>query len=280
MTPASLYKTPAGEHAVMDFYDRMLDQWPVPYTAQTIPTRHGSTFVITCGDPTAPPLILLHGAGTNAAIWREDAGVYSQYYRVVAVDLLGEPGKSAPNRPAWDSPAYAEWLDEVCDTLQITRAALVGISQGAWTALKFAVYRPERVEKLVLMTPGGVVPDKRGGIAELIGLSLLGRWGMRRIVQRMFGCQPVPAGIEPIMLVIMRQFKSRFGVLPVFSDDELRRLTMPVLLLGGTDDMLRDLPQIEARLRALIPHLSAQIIPGAGHALLNTVAPVSDFLRG
>src|SRR5689334_1051471 len=111
MTSASLYKSPAAEKAVMELYDKALAQWPVPYETQTLATRHGDTFVIACGNKNAPPLILLHGAGTNSITWRSDVTAYSQHYRVYAVDLIGEAGKSAPNRPSWDSPVYAEWLE-------------------------------------------------------------------------------------------------------------------------------------------------------------------------
>jgi pimeloyl-ACP methyl ester carboxylesterase len=99
MTSTSIYKTPAGEKAVMTLYDTLLDGWPVPYEKLTIPTRHGSTFVITSGEPAAPPLVLLHGAGANSAVWAGDVVEYSRHYRVYAPDLLGEPGKSAP-RPS------------------------------------------------------------------------------------------------------------------------------------------------------------------------------------
>ena len=161
MGTQSIYKSPAGEKAVMALYDNVLaDYWPAPYKALNIPTRHGDTFVIANGEESAPALVLLHGAGSNSAIWAGDVAVYSRQHRVYAVDLLGEPGKSASNRPAWDSPAYAEWLEDVFDALKLERAALLGVSQGGWTALKFATYQPERVAKLVLLCPGGIVPDR------------------------------------------------------------------------------------------------------------------------
>lgn len=93
-------------------------------------------------------------------MWAGDVAAYSRQYRVYAVDLPGEPGKSAPNRPAWDGPAYAEWLEDVLDALKIEKATLLGLSQGGWAALKFAVYQPQRVEKLVLLNPAGIAPDK------------------------------------------------------------------------------------------------------------------------
>ncbi|MBZ0286922.1 MAG: alpha/beta hydrolase, partial [Anaerolineae bacterium] len=97
MTVQSLYKSPAAEKAVMELYDNVLAQWPVPHETQTIPTRHGDTFVIASGSPVSPPLILLHGAGTNSAIWIGDVAAYSRDHRVYAVDLLGEAGRSSPN---------------------------------------------------------------------------------------------------------------------------------------------------------------------------------------
>lgn len=279
MTMQSLYKTSEGERAVMALYDTALSRWPVPYETRTIPTRHGDTFVIACGSETAPPLVLLHGAGTNSAIWAGDIMEYSRDYRVYMVDLLGEAGKSAPNRPAWDSPAFAVWLDNVLNGLRIDKTVLAGISQGAWTALKYAVYKPERVEKLALLTPGGVVPDKMSFLLKAIGLSLLGKWGARRMVHMIYGSQPIPDGVEDIITIVTSNFKPRVGVLPIFTDEELRRLTMPTLLIGGNQDALRDLTKIAARLRQFLPRLEVTIIPGAGHALMNTTGRVMAFLK-
>jgi pimeloyl-ACP methyl ester carboxylesterase len=278
MGSESLYKSPAGERAVMALYDSVLAQWPAPYETLNIATRHGHTFVIASGEESAPPLILLHGAGSNSAIWAADVAEYRRHHRVYAVDLLGEPGKSAPNRPAWDSLAYAEWLEDVFDALKLEKATIIGISQGAWTALKFTTYKPERVEKLVLLCPGGVVPDRMSFLIRVVPLLLLGRWGVKRVNRLLFGNQPVPEEADEFTTLTLTHFKSRMGVLPIFSDEELQRLTMPVLLLGGAQGVLRDSEKIVARMRKLVPDLTATIIPGAGHVLLNTRAEIIPFL--
>jgi pimeloyl-ACP methyl ester carboxylesterase len=279
MKTESIYKTPAGEQAVMALYDSVLEQWPIPYERLFVPTRHGDTFVIACGNPAGPPLLLLHGAGTNSAIWAGDVTLYGRDYRLYAVDLLGEAGKSAPNRPPWQGPAYVEWLEDVLAALKVDRLALVGISQGAWTALKFAVARPERVEQLVLICPGGIVPDKLSFILRAIPLSLLGRWGATRLAQLIYAGQPLPTGTLDATILFMRHFKPRLGVLPLFTDDELRRLTMPTLLLGGGRDALRDNQKIGSRLAQLLPSLQVKIVPEGGHALLNTKSYVMEFLQ-
>ena len=105
-----LYKSPAGEADVMALYDRVLSSWPVPHDDSRLTTRFGETFIIASGSRESPPLILLHGACSNAVSWIGEVGKYSQYFRTYAVDIPGDPGRSAPNRPSWNSVEYAEWL--------------------------------------------------------------------------------------------------------------------------------------------------------------------------
>jgi pimeloyl-ACP methyl ester carboxylesterase len=274
----SIYRSPAGEHAIMALYDSWLTRWPVPYTPLHVPTRHGMTFVIASGDAAAPPLVLLHGAGTNSTIWAGDVADYSRQYRVLALDLPGEPGKSAPNRLPWDGPAYADWLNDVLHALQVEAVTIIGISQGAWTAIKFAAAYPEHVTRLVVLSPGGIVPDKLSFVVRAIPLLLLGRRGVARMNRLVLGGQSVPPEVEEMMTVLMTQFKARVEVLPIFSDMELRRLTMPVHLVMGKRDALRDAGKITARMQQMVPHLQATIIPEAGHALVNARQNILPFL--
>ena len=278
MSAPSIYKSPAGERAVMAWYEALLARWPVPYEARHIPTRYGHTFVVASGDPSAPPLVLLHGAGSNSAAWAGDVAEYGRGHQVYAVDLLGEPGKSAPHRPAWDGPAYAEWLEDVLNALNVERATLIGLSQGGWAALKFAVYRPEQVESLVLLTPGGITPDRWSFVLRAIPLSLLGQWGIERLNRMIWAGQPVAKEVSEATALIMAHFRTRLGVLSIFADAELQRLTMPVLLLIGARDALRDGERIAARVHKFVPHLTAIIIPEAGHALVHTAMRVGPFL--
>jgi pimeloyl-ACP methyl ester carboxylesterase len=274
----ALYKSEAGEREVMALYDRTLERWPVPYETCKVGTRHGETFVIASGDRTAPPLVLLHGTCSNALAWLGDVPGYAGALRVYAVDMPGEPGRSAPERPPWDGPAYVEWLDDLFGGLGIEQTALLGLSQGGWTALKYAVARPERVTALVLLTPGGIVPARLSFVLRAIPLSLMGRPGAEALNRITFGSQPIHPDAVTFMNTIMTHFKPRIGVLPMFSDDELRCLTMPVLLLVGARDALNDSEKMAERMRRLVPAADVRVLPDAGHVLVGLVPSIMPFL--
>ncbi|MET7399007.1 alpha/beta fold hydrolase [Dactylosporangium sp. NPDC005572] len=108
--------------------------------------------------------MLLHGAIANSASWMGDAAEWSQRFRVYAVDVIGEAGLSAPARPPLDSDAYAARLDDVLDGLGLRGASFAGISLGGWLALDYAIRRPDRVDRLALLNPGGVT----AAIAEFL----------------------------------------------------------------------------------------------------------------
>ena len=274
----SVFKSADGERRVMELYDRMLAQWPVEHELMEIPTRHGKTFIIASGNHDADRLILLHGAGSNSLMWIDDIKQYSRHFRVYAVDLIGEAGKSSANRPAWDGPAYEEWLADIYDGLHIARATIIGVSQGGWTALKFATARPEQIDRLVLICPGGIIPDRMLFVIYAFTLSIMGSPGVRRIVKMLFGDEPVPEPVLEAMTTTMQHFSHRVGFPPRFSDAELAALTMPIHFIGGTKDVLRDSAKIAERLRRLVPQLSVDLISGGGHAISDTTCRILPFI--
>ena len=69
---SAVYASTAGGQVVVQRYREILRLWPVPREELLVPTREGDTFVVACGPPEAPPLVLLHGSGSNAAMWMGD----------------------------------------------------------------------------------------------------------------------------------------------------------------------------------------------------------------
>ena len=68
------------------------------------------------------------------------------------------------------------------------------------------------------------------------------------------------------------------GMLPLFSDEQLRQLTMPSLVLVGSEDHLRAAGPLVARVRRIMPHAVAEVVPGGSHALMNGFTRVHEYL--
>lgn len=155
MTHTSAFKTPEGEAAFLAAYDAAIKLWPVPYEEIEVPTRFGMTHVVTSGPKDAPPLVLLHGYFTTLTMWSPNVADFSREYRVYAIDVMGQPGKSIPDpdEPIRDAAGFGAWLSATLDGLNLDRISLGGMSYGGWLALNLALTAPERIRKLVLLSP-------------------------------------------------------------------------------------------------------------------------------
>lgn len=108
---ANIYKSAEGERAVRERYLEVLKHWPVANQHLRVPTREGETFVVSCGAENARPLLLFHGAAANSAMWMGDVSVWAAHFRVYAIDMIGEPGLSAPHAPHWTpKPMHCGWM--------------------------------------------------------------------------------------------------------------------------------------------------------------------------
>src|SRR6478752_7354573 len=94
----------------------------------------------------------------TSIMWSPNMADFSERYRVYAIDTMGQPGKSVPVEPIRNADDYVRWLTETLDALHLDRISLVGMSFGGWLALAYAVAAPTRVQHLVLLSPGGLLP--------------------------------------------------------------------------------------------------------------------------
>ena len=273
-----IYKSEAGRQQVEAMYRRALGRWPVPREERTIVTREGNTFVIASGDPAAPPLVLLHGSGANSGAWLGDVAVWARQFRLYAVDVIGEPGFSAPSRPPLDSDAYAAWLDDVWTGLGIEQAGIVGTSLGGWLALDFAIRRPHRVTSLSLISPAGIGRQRVSTMFRLALLSLRGERGLVRSLQLVSGRrEPLPAPLQQAVLTVFRNYRPRRQRIPLRTDAELGRLSMPVQTIVGSDDVMIRSAETRDRLHRHVPRAAVSYLEGKGHLLPPQTAAVAAF---
>ncbi len=278
----SIYRSVNGARAIREQYQQWLQRWPVPSQPLRVPTGEGETFVLACGAQDAPPLVLLHGSHANAIAWIADAPLWSQHFRVLAVDMIGQPGLSAESRPLWHSGRYVRWLDEVLNALGIERVAMVGESLGGWLAADYASRYPHRVSHLALLVPGGIGRPKNFALKAL-PFMFLGPWGAKKILEMVFGKQPSPQSdtareLGAFIALIFKHYNTSYEELPILSDDALRRLTMPILAILGAKDALLDSADTQRRLESKVPGAHVRMLPEAGHLILDRSALILEFL--
>src|SRR5438067_950287 len=120
-------------------------------------TLHGHRLSYRSGG-SGPVLVLIHGITGSAATWDDVLPWLAERHTVVAPDLFGH-GRSAKPRGDYSLGAYANGIRDLLEVLGIPRATIVGHALGGGIAMQFAYQFPERCERLVLVSSGGLGPD-------------------------------------------------------------------------------------------------------------------------
>lgn len=170
------------------------------------------------------PLVLLHGNGESSAYFEHQIAYFSKDYHVIAVDTRGH-GQSPRGEQPFTIKQFAEDLNDFLDGMRLLKAIILGFSDGGNIALEFALKHPERVEKLILnganLFPSGVKPLYQWPIEV----------GYR--IAKLFSKKSTKAEANAEMLGLMVNE-------PHIEPSELARLTMPVLVVAGTKDMIKE----------------------------------------
>ncbi|MFD7904035.1 alpha/beta fold hydrolase [Kitasatospora sp. NPDC059747] len=268
----------------LDAYDRAMHLWPAPRRELDVETSYGTVHVHHHGPGPGPqdghggpedgrePVVLLHGHAGHPSNWHPQIAALGAHHPVYALDTLDDPGRSVQHTAAPGSRENAAWLGEVLAGLGLHRVHLVGVSYGGWLALNQAIHAPERLATVTALDPGGIekVPARfyahmTAGLFGMLAPRCL-RPALGRLLANPALAAP-PEMIAPLMLG-MRTYKpaARPAARP-FTDDELRSVTLPALVLIGRRSALLRPRRVHERVTALIPGVRAEIVDKAGHGL-------------
>lgn len=272
------FRSEEGKNEILNYYDSLVKKCNDEHEEFYVDTSYGKTFIMARGKKKLPPLILLHGSGMNSVMWVNEMKEYSKNHRVYAVDMPGEPGKSSENQISLYGDDFANWLNDVFDAILIDKASIVGISLGAWLGAKFSIKYLEKVNKLVLICPAGIGSQKKSFIFKSIFYMLLGEKGIDKLYYKINGNKPIPKEMLIYQKLIAKHFNFRKVTIPIFSDDELKKLTIPVSLFVGGKDVMLDSEKTAKRLKSLLAHAEINFFNEEGHSLVNKGNEIRDFL--
>jgi 2-hydroxy-6-oxonona-2,4-dienedioate hydrolase len=228
-----------------------------------------------------PDLILLHGTGGHLEAYARDIAGLAADFRVTAYDMVGHGWSDLPDKP-YTIDVLSDHLLGLMDALGIGSAHLSGESLGGWVVAWTAAHHPDRVERLVLNTPGNIA-DKPEVMVRMRESTLAAVRDpsdetVRRRVEFLFHHKEM---VTDELVNLRRAVYSRPGFLQaitntlVLQDPEVRKdfawrpgwvgqVTAPTLLLWTDNDPTGGLDEAELLLRWL-PDARLHVITDAGH---------------
>lgn len=268
MLTRSPYRCPGDDNVIHHACAGLLSHWPRPVVERVARTSLGETYVLSVGEAAAQPVVVLAGGDIPAAGLRLLAEQFEGVSQVVLIDLPGLPGASVGTRPGSDvHAAYGRWLVEVFDALGIVRAPVLALGWSASVAA--AVADMDRVEKLVLAAPLGLVPRTRWHRALLPALKWRNEPNFEntdRYLRALAG-----QGYEPDESML--RWSCRVGAyctslagMPRISSSLLRRWRgRPVEIVVGEQDPLLQITAL--RQLAADTGIDFHVVAGVGHLL-------------
>jgi pimeloyl-ACP methyl ester carboxylesterase len=236
-----------------------------------------------------PPVVLIHGMLNSSSHWQSVASSLADEYTVVAPDLIGH-GDSAAPRGDYSLGAHAASIRDLLAAIGIDRATLVGHSLGGGVAMQFFYQFPQRVERLVLISSGGLgqevspllrtaaLPGMSAALSLTINPRLLARlWDAGGRLRRRGSSpgiylQAIARALRPLenadargaFLQTLRSVIDVHGQ-RVSATDRLYLLErIPTLIVWGERDNTIPIDHGRRTQRA-IPHSSFRSLPGVAH---------------
>ena len=220
-----------------------------------------------------PVVVLVHGWALDLEMWRAQIDLLADRYRVIAFDRRGF-GRSS-GVPGLEQDVHD--IDRLLDSFSISRAAVVGMSQGARVALRWALKHPERVSCLVLDGPPAEGWPQSVGAKEIPLDEFRQRIGVQgmdafRSMWLQHPFMKLRTG-SPCAHTLLREIVVRYPArdllndpseLPLLSERDLQRVNVPTLVLCGEHDS----PQrraIATRMARTLPEARLKVLLGAGH---------------
>jgi pimeloyl-ACP methyl ester carboxylesterase len=253
-------------------------RWPIPLENRIIETSWAKTFVRIGGPIDAPPLVLIHGMAGNSLSWEPNIKALSEHFRTYAVDNPYDiGGRSVYIRDVKNLDDYMSWMDETFTMLGLNdNINIIGISFSAWLNVQYAMRRPDRLAKVVLLSPALVVQHVRFIWILRFLLSMLNRSFSRSFAQwiskdaYMKGpyYKQLVEDVANDARMLSGKCIPRHAVRPTkLKNEEWKHITVPMLILAGEHEKIYHPHKAVTHMNRVAPHVKMEVIKNAGHDL-------------
>lgn len=275
-TEAPQAKRPLGEDEFDDDPPRR-----APKKAVEVEMEHETTRIHYFEAGEGEPLLLLHTVAQSLFTWRGVFERLSEHYRVFAIDLPGHGYSDRPETFGYTVEEYSDALLRFMEAVGLESTHIMAFSLGCAPALRFALDHPERVGRLVLLSPGGVTPEMPMAIklvdSPVFGVIASWLYSMstteKLLHEAVFDLTNITPDVVQEYYRPISDSAARRAVrksLQYFDDEpvvsRLRELEAPALILTGSEDKWHPAAGGAAELyHAAIRNAGFSVIRNAGH---------------
>ncbi|WP_298867961.1 alpha/beta hydrolase [uncultured Gimesia sp.] len=266
---ATIWKSEEARARLEEWHERFADRITVPLEKHFVETSFGRNLVLTGGPESSLPLVCLHAMRTGSAHLLSELGPLLERFRIIAPDLPNQSVYGPQIKVPLNDDSLAQWLLEVLDGFGIEKVYLFGVSWGGFIARQIATVAPERVEKLVLLVPAGIVNG-----SHWVGLT---RMAIPMLKYRFWPTEKnLRAFLDPLLTTwdehwaqfmgeSLNDMAFNFEIPPLASDAELRQIQSPTLVLGADNDISFPGEKLVKRAQLLIPNCDVEVIADCKH---------------
>lgn len=285
-----VYRNKKQEEIIRQTYDQLLKLWGCQILERDVQTNFGITHVIEAGQDGAPPLVLFHGVGDDSALmWIFNAAELSKHFKIYAIDTIGGPGKSVPNKNYNENFDDIAWIDQIFDGLKLDRAFVAGVSNGGFLSQYYTLKRPDKVIKAISISstvaaaaanesvdPKNAKKAKAAAMKNMMKIFLPEALfptdkNVCNLIKKMCGKNYTVFTENPTIMAhykgLLRGFNTvamRYHKVVAFTSAEVDTIRDKLIFLVGEDDPFEKLGGKE---RLIENHMNATFYPDAGHGL-------------
>ena len=266
-----VYKNKESMKKMHAFYDKAMDSLNIEYKEKYISTAYGETHIIFAGDESKPPIFTVHGGNGITPINIQLFLPLLKNYRIIAPDVIGMPGKSAPYRVLdTNSSDFGLWLCEILDSLDIEKIPFVVSSYSSAMLLSLANAAPERIEKAALVVPSGITHGPLMPIIKSMTLPMMkyyyspSRASLEKILEIMSSQNDNDLYVEFFDLM-MSSYKMEMRPPKEYNRKELEQFVSPVIIFASNDDIFFPAYKVFPKAKALFINRPKLCLIGGNH---------------
>ncbi len=218
------------------------------------------------------PMVLLPGRSSGTPMWANNLKDFIKTRTVYTIDALGDAGMSVQTSPLKTSEDQAQWVEEVCTALKLTKVHIVGHSFGGWSAANYASRYPSKVASVCLIEPVFTFQSIKPIIflkSIPYSIKFLPKSWRQGLLKEIAGTDNIERS-DPLARMIDDGAEYYVAKLPAptqISQEQMRRWNFPVYVALGGKSAVHDSTKGWETAKNNIQSLSGKIWPEGTHSL-------------